>query len=119
MSQQSQIVMAVRCNWCSHHKPPTRIMRLSTGQHMCDYCYEHHLHASDVLVDSEVLKGCVLCGLTFAQMRDLEIGPTFRMYVIPIDGIYALACRHCKDEYTRKRADIFKGTQYGEEMKIV
>lgn len=53
-----------------------------------------------------------------ATLNDLSVGPTSRMYVIPIDGIYAVACATCKAEYCLKRADLYRGTAFGQEQKI-
>ena len=112
----SHIIMALRCNWCSKEKPPTHLMRLSTGQLMCDLCYEHHAEALDVLAQRAAPTHCHLCGIAIGVLNDLEKGPTIRMYVINIDHAYAVACGTCKDDYMRKRADLIKGTAYGEEL---
>ena len=113
----AQVVMALRCNWCSQPKHPTRLMHLSSGQLMCDHCYERHMQMAEVLAN-DIPKGCKLCGLSLEALNNLAGRATTRMYVIPIDGIYAAACATCKDIYCAKRADLYKGTAFGQEMKL-
>lgn len=115
----AQIIIALRCNWCSRQLPPTKLMKLASDQLMCDRCFEHHAEALDVLAQQAVPTKCHLCETPLNVLNDLSDGPTTRMYVINIDGAYAIACSICKDAYMRKRADLVKGTKYGEELKLV
>jgi hypothetical protein len=38
------------------------------------------------------------------------------MYVVPKDGIYQVHCATCVAAYVAKRADLYKGTQFGSEV---
>lgn len=113
-----QIIIALRCHWCSKQYPPTELMALSSNQLMCRNCFGHHLVALDVLAKKIIPTECHLCHTPLSVLNDLEPGPTTRMYVINIDHAYAVACGTCKDKYMRKRADLIKGTAYGEELKV-
>ena len=112
------IVMTLRCNWCSHNYPPTHLMAFSSNQLMCHKCYEKHLAALAVLGRREIPEGCHLCGTSLSVLNGLSDGPTTRMYVINIDGAYAVACGVCKDDYMRKRADLVRNTAYGKELNL-
>lgn len=112
------IILAERCNWCSRQVSPSDLTKLSTGQAMCTRCREWHLHALQVLSGEATPQGCQHCGLSLATLNDLTNSPTTRMYVVPMDGLYALLCATCKEEYCRKRADLYKGTRFGEELKL-
>ena len=113
-----QVIMALRCHWCSKSYPPTHLMEFSSNQLMCPQCYEKHQRALSVLAGQEIPKGCHLCGTPLGVLNDLSEGPTTRMYVINIDQAYAVACGVCKDEYMRKRSDLVKGTAYGKELNL-
>jgi hypothetical protein len=112
-------VVNLRCNYCSKEKPAHRCHRVGTaGQICCDYCLEWHLHALDVL-GGAMPKGCQECGQTWDQLR--ESGPLVegRVYVVPKDGMQQVLCRVCVAKYLPKRADLYKGTQFGSEtLKI-
>lgn len=85
---------------------------------MCRRCYEWHRHALEVLAGRVEPLGCQFCGLRLADLNALSNGPTTRMYMVPVDGIYAVACFVCKEDYCRKRADLYHGTAYGQEIKV-
>jgi hypothetical protein len=91
-------------------------MALSSNQLLCDRCFEWNGHALRCFADGTPPPGCQLCERPFAQLQGLANTPTTRMYMIPIDGIYAVACATCKEAYTRKRADLYTGTAYGKEL---
>jgi len=35
------------------------------------------------------------------------------MYVVPKDGIYQMLCSACSRPYVSKRADLYRGTEFG------
>lgn len=110
--------MALRCTWCSQHKSPYDLMHLSTGQLMCRRCYEWHHHALELLASGQLPPGCQECGLTMQQLNAVTNATTTRMYVVPKDGIYQVICLTCKEAYCRKRADLYRGTAFGQEIKV-
>jgi hypothetical protein len=109
--------MAGRCNWCSRQRAPSELLPLSTGQSMCRQCFEWHNHALAIL-SGAVPRGCQQCGTTMRDLNALATGATVRMYVVPIDGVYGVLCAVCKDTYCRKRADLYKDTQFGQRLKL-
>lgn len=113
-----QVIMALRCHWCSQQYPPTHLMAFSSNQLMCRQCYEKHQAALRLLAGQAMPEGCHLCGVPLAVLNGLSNGPTTRMYVINIDQAYAVACGVCKDDYMRKRADLVRGTAYGKELNL-
>lgn len=108
------VIVAARCHWCSRQVSPYDLFNLSTGQAMCLGCHEWHGYALDVLAGG-VPRGCQECGLTLDQLNALTDAPTTRMYVVPKDGVYQVVCATCKDAYCAKRADLYKGTEFGHE----
>lgn len=84
---------------------------------MCLRCHEWHGHALRILA-GEFPRGCQECGLTLEQLNTLGTGATTRMYVVPKDGIYQVLCAICKDAYCAKRADLYRATQFGSELKL-
>ncbi len=113
----SAVIMAARCNWCSRQQSPRDLMALSTGQLMCRHCYEGHIEGLKVF-SGEMPRGCWECGLSTEQLNALHNGPTTRMYVVTKDGVYAVLCATCKEKYCVKRSDLFKGTEFGEDLKL-
>jgi hypothetical protein len=111
------VVMAERCHWCSRQVGPSDLINISTGQRMCPRCHEWHAHALDVLAGT-VPKGCQICEIPTETLNNSHNLPTTRMYVINIDGIYAVVCATCKEEYVRKRADLYAGTAFGKELNL-
>jgi hypothetical protein len=111
------VVIAGRCNWCSRQVSPADLFNLSTGQAMCWRCHDWHGHALAIL-GGAMPRGCQFCGLTLEDLNALTGGTTTRMYVVPVDGIYTVACLTCKEDYCRKRADLYRGTKFGQDMKL-
>lgn len=111
------ILIGERCNFCSKPRPEFRFHRLTTGQIICDYCLEWHMHALEFLGGAPP-RGCQECGVTFEALRaaspDVEIA--IRMFVIPKDGIYQLLCQACAAPYVQKRNDLYRGTRFGKEV---
>jgi hypothetical protein len=110
----SAIFEGIRCNWCSKQKPCFRVHRLQSGQVICDDCLDWHFQALDLLAGKPP-RGCQGCGITWEKLRDSTPGVEVRMYVVPRDGIYQLLCRACVRPYLPKRADLYRGTQFGTE----
>jgi hypothetical protein len=106
-----------RCNWCSKERPAFRVHTLASRQNMCDVCLEWHIHAGDVLAGA-VPNGCQECGITWRALSDLTPGAEVRMYVVPKDGLLAVLCRTCVEPYTTKRADLYRGTEFGKHLNL-
>jgi len=94
------------------------VHQLTEAQTICDYCVEWHNHAIEFLAGAAP-KGCSACGATWQFLRDSAPGVEVRLYVVPRDGIYQLLCGPCVRPYTAQRADLFRGTAYGQQaLKI-
>jgi hypothetical protein len=106
-------VLSVQCNYCSKWRPEFRVHRITNAQTICDHCLEWHLHAIDFLGGETAPHGCQECGATWEQLRDFTPDVEVRMYVVPKDGIYQLLCSACVRPYLPKRADLFRGTEFG------
>lgn len=108
-------VLSERCNYCSKQRPAFRIHQLENAQKICDHCLDWHNQAIGVL-GGDVPSGCQGCDATWEFLRKSQIGVEVRMYVVPRDGIYQLLCRACVKPYLPKRADLYRGTQFGSEL---
>lgn len=106
---------SARCSYCSKHRFAFRVHRLASGQAICDYCLDWHNHAIEFLGGQTPPRGCQQCGLTWEVLRDSTAGVEVRMWVVMKDGIYQLLCKACIAPYLQKRADLYKGTQFGHE----
>lgn len=84
---------------------------------MCRRCHEWHGHALAVLAGA-MPRGCQECGLSLEQLNDLDVSAITRMYVVPMDGIYAVLCLPCKEAYCAKRGDLYRGTEFGTRLKL-
>lgn len=85
---------------------------------MCQHCFEWHNRALDLLANGVLPPGCQLCETPLAVLTERALGPATKLYVVPIDGIYAVACATCMGGYTHKRADLYRHTAYGQELKL-
>lgn len=103
---------AVRCHFCSKQRPRFRVHTLTNAQTICDHCLEWHQHAIEFLAGGTI-PGCQECERTFEFLRDSTPGVEIRMYVVPKDGIYQVLCQACIQPYLPKRADLFRGTEFG------
>ena len=111
-------VAGVRCNWCSKERPAFRIHRLSSGQAICDYCLEWHNHALEVAGGTTEPIGCQGCQQTWPMLKAITPGEDVPLYVVPKDGLYQLLCKQCVVPYVTTRADLYKGTEFGQHLNI-
>ena len=109
------LIVAVRCHFCSKQRPAFRVASLASGQKICDDCLEWHQRAVAFL-GGAMPPGCQVCGASWEFLRDSTLGDEVRMYVVPKDGIYQVHCATCVAAYVAKRADLYKGTQFGSEV---
>lgn len=115
--QVAHAIIGVRCNYCSKFYPAWRTHKLTDAQTICDYCLEWHNNALAVLAGG-VPKGCQACETPWEVLSDSTPGGSVRMYVLPKDGILQLLCAGCVKPYTMTRADLFKGTAFGADLRI-
>lgn len=111
------LVLCVKCHYCSRWRNPKEVLRLTGGPVMCWSCYEWHQRALQVLAGTPP-PGCQQCGVTFAQLRERSGDGDIRMYVHVKDGIYQVLCRTCSDAYVPKRVDLYGDTAYGAAKRL-
>lgn len=117
------LIVTVRCHYCSKDQHPGEIISIGTGgAKMCFRCYEWHVENINALAQGGVPMGCFECRVTWAELR-ARVGPDdnpddVKMFLVPKDGIYQLLCRTCSDAYERKRADLLRGTLYGQRKGV-
>lgn len=101
-----------QCNWCSKFRPDFLTHRLSSNQVICENCLDWHNAALEML-GGEPPRGCQECGRSWQTLSAETPGLQVRMYVVPKDGIYQLLCPSCVRPYLPKRADLYRGTEFG------
>lgn len=111
--------IGIKCNWCSKFRPRWRTHRLASNQVVCDTCLEWHFHALDFLGGGVPPKGCQVCGSGWDTLRAREPEEDMRMYVVPKDGIMQLLCRPCMLQYAGKRSDLYKDTDFGNQLRMI
>ena len=109
-------VLTVRCHWCQKERPEWRVHRLVSHQVLCDYCLEWHIQAQEFLA-GHAPAGCQVCERSWEALKLATPGEQIRMYVVPKDGLLQLLCASCVRPYVDKRTELFKGTQFGKELK--
>lgn len=116
MSAAPALLVLHRCNFCSKELPGFRVHRLAGGaQIICDDCVEWHIHALN-FQGGKIPPGCQECRASWEFLRDSTPGVEIRMYVVPRDGILQLLCSTCVQRYLPKRADLYRGTAFGERV---
>lgn len=117
-------IFKLQCHYCSRWRLPSETLDIGQGGvRMCLQCHELHVAQMLALATGGVPPGCFDCRATWEELR-LRLDPgdntsEVKMFLTPKDGIYQLLCRTCSDAYELKRADLFKGTQYGQTKGIV
>lgn len=111
------LVVGVKCHYCSRFRNPKEVLRLTGGPIMCWQCWEWHQEALRMLA-GQPPRGCQQCGVSFAALQERAAGGDIRMYVHAKDGIYQILCRTCSDGYVAKRADLYRRTEFGRAMKL-
>lgn len=113
----------VRCHYCSQFRHRGDVLTIGTGRALiCLHCREWHEANIAALAANGVPKGCFECRATWAELRlRVSAGDNpdeFKMFLVPKDGIYQLLCRTCSDAYEQKRADLLRGTLYGQQKGV-
>lgn len=106
-------VLRARCRRCGHWRHPKEFVHNAEVGY-CWHCYEWHWHAQRVIA-GESPRGCQECDRTHEALEQLTGSPDVKYAMHVKDGIYQLlgvACG-CDEAYTRKRADLYRGTPHG------
>jgi hypothetical protein len=116
----------VRCRNCGRHVSPVECSGADERGWTCPRCIEWHLHALEFM-GGAIPKGCQSCERAWEDiraeaLRDAEkenaVLAEARIYVVPKDGILELLCRRCVTPYIQKRKDLYRGTAFGDAMKL-
>jgi hypothetical protein len=114
----ARVVIGERCHYCSKWRAPREIQELGTGgAKICMHCLEWHFKAIRILAGNPP-DGCQKCGLKFQDLKECDALGNLRMYLVVKDGIYQVLCEPCNAIYERKRADLFRETEYGKRKGI-
>jgi hypothetical protein len=121
MSTSSNIrvphVIGKRCNWCSKFYPPHRCHTLQTNAVICENCIDWHYNAHAFLGGAPPA-GCQVCNATWEELRARDPQSlAVKIYVVQKDNNLQMLCEECISPYTDKRADLYRGTEYGKEKK--
>lgn len=112
--------VGVRCQYCDKSRHPKEVARLGGGVVMCFICADWHSHALKML-SGETPRGCQECGTTFSSLKvsqKLGRDAYITMRLVPKDGIYQVLCDPCAAKYRVKRKEYYRGTQFGDRLKI-
>lgn len=113
----AQLILTVRCNYCSKHFPASRLIRQFNGVRICHNCYEAHNNAVD-LIPGGPMPECQECKKTALDLAVEQNTKTPRMVAQWKDGIYQMLCHQCSDKYEHKRRDLYGETEYGHRKGI-
>lgn len=111
------LVVGVRCHYCSKFRSPQEVLHIGGGVVMCWHCFEWHQQAVRMF-SGHPPRGCQECGVSFNQLQQSSGDGDVRMYVHAKDGIYQVLCRACSDNYVAKRVDLYRDTPFGHARKL-
>lgn len=110
------IIIAVRCFDCGAQVTPSEVVRVGESVIQCWKCYERERTVINSWADPP--KECALCHAQFDELARQCPGQPVSMFLHLMDGAYGLLCSTCDPIYVRKRVDQFRGTRYGDELKL-
>ena len=110
-------IFSVRCHYCSGWANKHELVTIGAAAKMCWKCWERHLEALSML-KGDRLWSCGGCKLSVQELNEQSTRPYISMWVVFKDGIYQVLCTPCRLGYEQKRKDLFKGTPYGDKIKL-
>ena len=118
MKASPNIVIGVRCHYCSKFRNPKEMAKIGTGGALiCWHCQEWHVHALNTLTGTQP-RGCQKCGVTFKDLAAQARGDDVRMVLVIKDGIYQIHCKSCAEQYIPKRRDLYGPTRFGKRINL-
>jgi len=109
-------VINPKCRRCSKHRPVAEFIG-GAAIGYCLRCYEGHNQALDILMGKPPT-ACTACERSFRELSELTRDADLKLYLHPMDGLYAVLCKECSDNYETKRRDLYAGTAYGLTKKL-
>lgn len=110
------IIIALRCFDCGNQVSPSEVVRIGESVIQCWNCYDKQR----TIINSwaEPPTECALCHTKFEDLARQVPGQPVSMFAHWIDGTFGLLCAACDPIYVKKRLDQFRGTRYGDELKL-
>lgn len=113
---RSGIIITLRCMDCGKACLPSEVVRIGESAIQCWDCYDKTRQVFESWADPP--KECALCHVTFSELISKVPGQAVSMFPHWIDGTLGLLCSNCDRAYVQKRADQFRGTRFGQELKL-
>lgn len=109
------ITIAIRCHYCGQDRHPDDIMTIGNDIKMCLACRESHVAE---IIRFHPQRECAVCHRTFDELKAMQLGDHFSVFVHWIDRSYQILCPLCDEEYVKKRADLYGDTEFGYARKL-
>lgn len=110
-------VIGVRCHYCSNFYPEWEVIRFGESVVRCRKCEENHHKAIEAISREKCPDECSVCRESCASIYARTGKAT--LYVCMKDGQYQYLCATCMLKYAGQRQDLFRGTRFGHQQKIV
>lgn len=115
------VILGEKCHYCQKFRGPAEVIDWPGGVRICVGCIQRHESALFSLSTGTPPKECSECGKEWEELRHLQppgdIGGV-KMACHFENGLYRFLCVTCDHDYTRKRADLYRETQFGQEIKL-
>lgn len=111
----SGIIIALRCMDCGDQVSPSEVVRIGVATITCWKCYEKQTR---IINGWNPPKECALCHASFLELALREKTESVKMYPHWIDGTFGMLCAPCDKAYVLKSASQFKGTPFGQALKL-
>lgn len=109
------IIIALRCMDCSRQVSPSEVVRIGVASIICWSCYEKQ---KQIIEGWQPPKECAICHTSFEDLCRREVSESVPMYPHWIDGTFGMLCARCDKAYVLKIANQFKGTPFGQALKL-
>lgn len=113
------IVIGERCPYCQKFRSPLDFIHQPGGVKICTACEQRHVEALQALQSGRFLGECSECGTSYADLKDRKrCGPLGQMAVHFENGKYRVMCLPCHAAYVPKRAELYRETEFGRDLKL-
>lgn len=115
----SQIIIGVRCHYCTRFRSPLEIIHMPGGVKICQPCEHRHTEALEALASGRFTGECSECGLSHEEIRaQRKCGPNGEMAIHFENGRYRAMCIECDRVYVPKRLEMYGQTEFGHGLKL-
>lgn len=113
------IIIGERCPYCQKFRSPQDMIPMLGGAKICVECERRHVEALEALSTGTFTGECSECGLSAAELRaQHRCGPNGEMAVHFENGRYRMMCMPCDSGYVPKRAELYRDTEFGNDLKL-